>query len=118
VAAGGFDKPNGLAFSPDESVLYVADNGAPHHLLAFAVEGGRRLTDRRVLAELPPQHPDGVKVDRDGRAYVSAPDAVRVYSPDGDRLEQLAVPGAVNFAFGGEMLFITADTAIWAAVLA
>jgi gluconolactonase len=118
VVAGGFDKPNGLAFSPDESVLYVGDNGAPRRLLAFEVDGGRRLGNRRVVAELPPGHPDGIKVDRDGRVHVSAPDAVRVYSPDGDLLDELAVPGAVNFAFGGDVLFITADSAIWAAVAA
>jgi gluconolactonase len=118
VAAEGLDKPNGLAFSPDESVLYVGDNGAPHHLLAFEVVDGRRLGNRRVVAELPPEHPDGIKVDRDGHVYVSAPDAVRIYSPDGDLLDELAVPGAVNFAFGGDVLFITADTSIWAAVMA
>jgi gluconolactonase len=118
VVAGGFDKPNGLAFSPDESVLYVGDNGAPHRLLAFEVVSRRSLGNRRVVAELPPEHPDGIEVDRDGRVYVSAPDAVRVYSPDGDLLDQLVVPGAVNFAFGSDVLFITADSAIWAAVAA
>jgi gluconolactonase len=116
VAADGFDKPNGLAFSPDESVLYVGDNGAPHALIAFEVHAGRRLGERRAIAQLPPGHPDGIKVDGDGRVYVSAPDGVRIYSPGGDLLNELVVPGAVNFAFGGELLFITADTAIWAAV--
>jgi gluconolactonase len=118
VAADGFDKPNGLAFSPNESVLYVGDNGAPHHLLAFAVHDGRRLGERRVVAELPPEHPDGIKVDGDGHVYVSARDAVRVYSPAGELLNELVVPGAVNFTFAGNVLFITADTAIWAAVIA
>jgi gluconolactonase len=50
VVARGFDKPNGLAFSPDEEVLYVADNGAPHHLLAFDASGDR-LRRRRVEHE-------------------------------------------------------------------
>jgi gluconolactonase len=118
VAADGFDKPNGLAFSPEESTLYVGDNGAPHQLLAFAVHDGRRLGERRVVAELPAEHPDGIKVDGDGRVYVSARDAVRVYSPAGELLNELVVPGAVNFTFGGNVLFITADTAIWAAVIA
>jgi gluconolactonase len=118
VAADGFDKPNGLAFAPDESVLYVGDNGAPHQLLAFDVYDGRRLGERRVVAELPPEHPDGLKVDEEGRVYVSARDAVRVYSPAGELLNELVVPGAVNFAFGGNVLYITADTAIWAAVIA
>jgi gluconolactonase len=99
-------------------VLYVGDNGAPHELLAFDVHDGRRLGARRKVAELPPEHPDGIEVDGDGRIYVSAPDAVRVYSPAGELLDELAVPGAVNFTFAGDVLFIIADTAIWAAVMA
>jgi gluconolactonase len=120
VAADGFDKPNGLAFSPDESVLYVGDNGAQRALLAFDVRDGRRLGEPRTIAELPPEHPDGIEVDRQGRVYVSAPDAVRIYASTGELLDELVVPGAVNFTFGGRdgnVLFITADAAIWAAVL-
>ena len=118
-AADGFDKPNGLAFSPDESVLYVGDNGAPRELLAFDVGEGNVLGGRRTLARLPAGHPDGIKVDRHGRIYASAPDGVRVYSPEGRALDTIPVPGAVNFTFGGpagDVLFVTADTAIWAAV--
>ena len=121
MAADGFDKPNGLAFSPDESVLYVGDNGEPHALLAFEVHDGRELADRRVIAELPPEHPDGIKVDGKGRVYASAPDGIRVYSPHGELVSELVVPGAVNFTFGGHdgnLLFITADTMIWVATLA
>jgi gluconolactonase len=120
TALQGLDKPNGLAFSPDERTLYVADNGAPHRLLAFDVAGGHRLVRRRVVAEFPPGHPDGVKVDRAGRIYASTPSGVRVLAPDGTPLGEIDLPGAVNFAFGGArrtVLFITTDTAIWAAVL-
>src|SRR5437868_4798627 len=60
VFADGFDKPNGLAFSPDEHVLYVADNGAPHHLLAFDGGGGGGGDPRLVFVGTP-DHPDGVK---------------------------------------------------------
>ena len=120
VAADGFDKPNGLAFSPDERVLYVGDNGAPKELLAFDVEDGFRLTGRRVLATSAGDHPDGIKVDMAGHIYVSAPGGVEVLAPTGERVGAIELPGAVIFAFGGRdrnVLFITADTAIWAAVL-
>jgi gluconolactonase len=116
----GLDKPNGLAFSPDETTLYFGDNGAPHRLLAYDVLDGRRLARRRVIAEFPPEHPDGIKVDRYGRIYASTPCGVRVLDPSGEQLGELHVPGAVNFTFGGRggnVLFITADTAIWAVTL-
>ena len=122
VAATGFDKPNGLAFSPDESVLYVADNGAPHHLLAFDVAPDASLHGRRVLAVGTPEHPDGLKVDAEGRIYASASTGLHVLAPDGALIGEIVLPGAVNFTFGSwnggsSALFVTADTAIWAAVL-
>jgi gluconolactonase len=131
VVADGFDKPNGLAFSPDESVLYVGDSGAihgpdeysvqrPHHVLAFDVREGRHLTNQRLLAVIAPGFPDGIKVDRAGRVYVSSFSGVQVFSPAGDPLGEIRLPGAVNFTFGGangNLLFITADDAIWVAVL-
>ena len=120
AVAAGFDKPNGLAFSPDEDVLYVADNGAPRQLLAFAVEGDR-LGDRRVVHRSSPQHPDGVKVDSAGRIYATCAGGIDVHDPRGARVGFIALPGAVNFCFGGperDVLFITTDTAVWAAVLA
>lgn len=130
VVADSLDKPNGLAFSPDESVLYVGDSGAvrgagdydparPRRVLAFAVVGDR-LADERVLADPIPGFPDGLKVDADGRVYVSSADGVLVYDPDGAPLGEIELPGAVNFTFGGragDVLFITRDDAVWAAHL-
>lgn len=130
VVADGFDKPNGLAFSPDGSVLYVTDSGAnqeagsyyvdrPHHIVAFDV-AGRHLTGQRLFAVTTPGFPDGIKVDTAGRVFASAFSGVQVFNPDGDLLGEIRVPGAVNFTFGGpdrNVLFITADSAIWAAVL-
>jgi len=121
VASRLFDKPNGLAFAPDERVLYVADNGWPHHILAFDVtsEGHMGSRVRRIAAGMP-GHPDGLKVDVEGRLYASAPGGVRVLTPGGELVGEISVPGAVNFTFGGrrrDVLFITTDTAIWAAVL-
>jgi gluconolactonase len=131
VVADGFDKPNGLAFSPDESVLYVTDSGAnqepgsyhparPHHILAFDVRDGRRLAGERLFAVTTPGFPDGVKVDDAGRVYASAFSGVQVFNRAGDLIGELHLPGAVNFTFGGpagNVLFITTDTAVWAAVL-
>jgi gluconolactonase len=131
VVADSFDKPNGLAFSPDGSVLYVGDSGAnqeqgsfyparPHHIVAFDVTGGGRLVNPRLFAVTAPGFPDGIKVDSDGRVYASSFAGVEVFSPEGELVGEISLPGAVNFAFGGSdrnILFITADTAIWAAVL-
>jgi gluconolactonase len=120
VAVSEFDKPNGLAFSLDENVLYVSDNGEPHHLLAFDVEEDGSLTGRRRLAVGTPEHPDGLAVDTQDRIYTSASTGIRVLAPGGDLLGEIALPGAVNFTFGGaggNTLFITTDTAVWAAVL-
>jgi gluconolactonase len=131
MVEGSFDKPNGLALSPDESVLYIGDSGSnhepgtfepsrPHHIRAFEVVGGARLENGRLFATIEPGFPDGIKVDSDGRVYASSFSGVQVFSPVGELLGEIALPGAVNFAFGGadgNVLFITADTAIWAAVL-
>jgi gluconolactonase len=120
LVGDSFDKPNGLAFSPDEQILYVADNGTPHHLMAFDVDDGARLTKGRVLAVGTPDHPDGVKVDCEGRIYVSALTGVQIFDPSGALVGEIPVPGAVNFTFGGpdcNVLYITTDSAVWAAVL-
>jgi gluconolactonase len=131
VVSDNFDKPNGLAFSPDESVLYIGDSGAnhepdtyepsrPHHIRACDVTADGRLTDGRLFAVITPGFPDGIKVDSRGRVYASAFSGVQVFSPDGHLLGEIRVPGAVNFTFGGphrNVLFITTDTAVWAAVL-
>jgi gluconolactonase len=132
MVADDLDKPNGLAFSPDGTVLYVADSGAnqepgsydparPHHVVAYEVLDGRRLGGRRLLAVVTPGFPDGLKVDAAGRVYVSSASGVQVYQPDGHLIGEISVPATVNFTFGGALgnvLFITADTAIWAAELA
>ncbi|HXH95602.1 MAG TPA: SMP-30/gluconolactonase/LRE family protein [Gaiellaceae bacterium] len=128
VVDDSFDKPNGLAFSPDESILYVGDSGAnqergsfypgrPHHIRAFDVVDGRRLENGRLFATITPGFPDGIKVDAEGRVYSSSFSGVQIFSPDAELLGEIALPGAVNFAFGDSTLFITTDTAIWAAEL-
>src|SRR5262249_52385607 len=121
AVATAFDKPNGLAFSPDERILYVADNGAPHHVLAFDV-GPDGVLSRKgtVVAVDKPEHPDGLKVDTAGRLYGSTPNGIPVFAPTGDLRGDSTPPGAANFAFGAPRrtaLSTTADTAIWAADL-
>ena len=131
MADDSFDKPNGVAFSPDGSVLYVTDSGAnhepgsfepsrPHRVVALDVDTAGAVRGRRVLADISPGFPDGITTDEEGRVYVSSFSGVQVFTPDGHRLGQIDLPGAVNFTFGGaagDVLFITTDTAVWAAVL-
>ena len=118
--ADSFDKPNGICFSPGERTLYVADNGEPHHLKAFDVVDGERLAGERVIHVSSPEHPDGLKADSAGRLYATCAGGVEVLAPDGAPIGEIEVPGAVNFCFGGadrDVLFITADMAIYAAHL-
>ncbi|MEW6471447.1 MAG: SMP-30/gluconolactonase/LRE family protein [Actinomycetota bacterium] len=131
VVADTFDKPNGLVFSPDESVLYVTDSGAnqerdsfhvarPHHIVAFDVTDDGHLRNARLFAVTIPGFPDGIKVDGEGRVYASSSRGVQVFNPLGDLIGEIHLPGTVNFTFGGpgrNVLFITTDTAVWAAVL-
>jgi gluconolactonase len=118
IAANGFEMPNGLAFAPDESVLYVADSGnPPTHIRAFDVVGGRRLTNDRVFAEVSPGVPDGFRVDEDGRIFTSAADGIQVFSSSGELLGKVLCPESPsNCTFGGvdgRTLFVTARTSVY-----
>lgn len=119
------DEPNGLAFSPDERLLYVSDTSAAlrpqgqghHHILVFDVIKGERLANRRVFAEIEPGLPDGFRVDQQGWIYTSSEDSVQVYHPEGTLLGKLWIPEKVgNLTFGGpggNQLFITASTSLY-----
>jgi gluconolactonase len=123
AVADQLDKPNGLAFSPDESVLYVSDTGASHdpdgnhHILAFDVLDGRDLANPRVFYVVPGGIADGFRVDVHGNVWTSAHDGIHVVAPDGRRLGRLPVPEVVaNCVFGGprgDRLFITATTSLY-----
>ena len=115
AVADGFEKPNGLAFSPDERVLYVGDSEACV-VKAFDVAGGR-LANERLFAEIADGYPDGLKVDRDGNVYTTAAAGIQVFRPDGSPLREIPLAGAVNFCFGGPGLLVTADDAIWSVTL-
>lgn len=119
--------PNGLAFSPDESTLYVSDTstarlkdqggGGQHNILAFDVVGGTALTNPRVFAEIAPGVPDGFRITSRGWILTSAADGIHVYDPDGIRLGRIPVPEVVsNCCFGGpngRTLYITATSSLY-----
>ena len=114
--------PNGLAFSPDESLLYVADTagpglGVPLRIAVYPVDGGG-CGDGRTFVELEDNAAsDGFRVDVEGRVWTSAGSAVRVYAPDGELLTAVDVPERVsNLCFGGADggdLYITATSSLY-----
>jgi gluconolactonase len=125
IATDFLEEPNGLAFSPDESVLYVSDTsaalrqdgGGHHHIVAFDVLAGRTLTRPRVFAVIQPGLADGFRIDTQGWLWTSSQDSVQVYHPDGTRLARIPVPEKVgNLTFGGwggDELFICATTSLY-----
>ena len=126
IVADDFSMPNGLAFSPDESQLYVADSGfltdeaAPHHVRVFEVAGAK-LGDSQVFADITPGIPDGLRVDVEGNVWISAADGVKCFTRDGDLIGKIRTPEVVaNLTFGGarnNRLFITATTSVLAVFL-
>lgn len=121
--ATGFVQPNGLAFSPDEGLLYVAESGRSHDpevpavLRVFEVGNGG-LGRGRDFARIDAGIPDGLRVDAQGHVWCSAGDGVQVFHPDGTLLGKVLVPeGVANLCFGGprgNRLFITATTSLYA----
>ena len=117
-----FDKPNGITFSPDESILYIGDTGRthgefrPHQLMAFDVKGDH-LENPRLFAEVNPYVPDGFRSDVDGNIWVAVGDGVQVFSPTGDLMGKIHTPEvAANLSFGmpdNQTLFIGATSSIW-----
>jgi gluconolactonase len=118
IVGDDFDRPNGLCFSPDESILYVADSGEPRHIRAFDVVDGERISNGRIFAVVRPGMPDGFRVDTRGNLFTSAWDGIQAYSPDGELLGKVLVPEerTANCAFGGpdkSRLFIAADRSLY-----
>lgn len=124
VATDDMAKPNGIAFSPDERRLYVADTGASHdpdgprHIRAFDVGDDNRLTGSTVLATCDAGLFDGFRCDTEGRIWTSAADGVHCYAPDGTLLGKILVPEVVaNLCFGGfkrNRLYICGTTSLYA----
>lgn len=123
VATDELGKPNGLAFSPDEKTLYVADSSVTHdpqgahEIAAFDVSPQGKLSPRRTFAVIDPGVPDGFRVDVDGNIWTSAADGVHCITPDGELIGKILVPETVtNLAFGGpkrNRLFITAAASLY-----
>ena len=113
--------PNGLAFSPDERTLYVANTRSSKYMHAIEVDAAGTMTRRRIFADMNAGAergiPDGLKVDSLGRVYCTGPGGIWVFSPEGDRLGTIRFPEqAVNFAFGGadlRTLFCCAHTSVY-----
>jgi len=127
IAADDFVRPNGLAFSPDERILYVADTGATHvedgprHIRRFRVADDGRLDGGEVFAVCTAGLFDGFRLDMNGRIWTSAGDGVHCYDPDGTLIGKVRVPETVaNVAFGGpkrNRLYICATTSLYAIYL-
>jgi gluconolactonase len=94
--------PNGIAFSPDEKILYVTNAPAKRQIFAYDVQPDGSVKNRRVFADLSAEKglggPDGLKVDRKGNVYSAATGGLWIFSPDGKRLGKVAAPEGVRFA--------------------
>lgn len=125
AVATDFVKPNGLAFSPDETLLYIADTGATHvkngprHIRVADVSAdGRSLGSARLFATCPVGLFDGFRLDTAGNVWTSTGEGVHIYAPDGVLIGRIKVPEVVaNLCFGGpkrNRLYICATSSIYA----
>jgi len=119
-----FVMPNGLAFSPDESLLYIVDTGSthikggPNHVRRFQVGRGDELSGGEVIATNAAEKFDGFRLDSEGRLWMGAEDGIHCYLADGTMIGKLLLPErASNLTFGGkdrDLLLITGTTSIYA----
>jgi gluconolactonase len=126
VVAEGVLGPNGLCFSPDETVLYVVESrGVPNRkILVYDVQAGGRLTGKRVVIDCGPGAADGMRCDADGNLWcgwgMGSPDldGVMVFAPDGRPIGRIALPErCANLCFGGlkrNRLFMAASQSLYA----
>jgi gluconolactonase len=120
-------KPNGLAFSPDESSLYIVDSGGSHvpngpaHIRKHSVHEDGTLSGGEIFAECTHRRFDGFRFDQDGRIWTSAGDGVHCLAPDGTLIGKIKIPELVsNVCFGGaklNRLFICGTTSLYSAYL-
>ncbi len=124
VVAEGINQPNGLMFSPDESLLYVVESrSTPRKILACDVIDGRTLANRRTLIEAGPGTPDGFRCDIDGNLWCgwgmgsAGLDGVHVFNPQGKLIGRIDLPErCANLCFGGihrNRLFMAASTSVY-----
>ncbi|MEL6564374.1 MAG: SMP-30/gluconolactonase/LRE family protein [Pseudomonadota bacterium] len=127
IAADDYLKPNGLAFSPDESLLYIADTGATHteggpkHIRRHSVAPGGTLSGGEVFADCTAGLFDGFRCDTDGRIWTSAADGVHCLDTSGTLIGKVHIPEMVaNVCFGGpklNRLFICGTTSLYSIYL-
>ncbi|MGH6670924.1 MAG: SMP-30/gluconolactonase/LRE family protein [Xanthobacteraceae bacterium] len=128
IVADDFDGPNGLAFSPDERLLYIAETGDQtqerprQYIRVFEIKpDGRTLSGGDIFHKIEPGYCDGMRVDEYGNIWSSAADGVHCISPDGELLGRIFVPHAVaNLTFGGaakNRLFIGGSTTLYSIFL-
>ena len=116
-----FEYPNGLAFSPDERRLYVANTRWAQYIHVLELDDAGAMRRRRIFADMSSDEtdgvPDGMKVDVEGRVYCTGPGGTWVFGPDGARLGIIRTPEVpANLAFGGRdlrTLFFTARTSVY-----
>ena len=125
VATGDINRPNGLAFSPDESKLYVVEAGVlPRVIHVYdVVDGGTRLSNKRKFLDAGPGTPDGYRCDVDGNLWCGwgmgqeGLDGVSIFNPDGKLIGRIDLPErCANLCFGGthrNRLFMAASTSVY-----
>jgi gluconolactonase len=116
------EEPNGLAFSPDEAILYVADTSVlfkatgNHHIRAYDMQDGRAKNGRTLIV-IKEGVIDGFRVDKDGNLWCSSEIGVQIFTPEGVHIGTIPTPEKVgNLAFGGDDgsdLFIAANTSLY-----
>lgn len=129
VVISDLKMPNGIAFSPDEKILYVIDSGAiqaprtyyphyPHAIYAWDVLEGKALSNKRLFATISPGFPDGMRLDSNGNVYVGALDGIHVLNSSGKLIGKILMPKeTANLTFGGKdnnILFICSSDSLWA----
>ena len=127
IAAGDFDGPNGVVFSPDESRLYVCETGdmtkenPKQYIRAFDVDDKGKLHGGKIFHKVEPGFADGITMDEDGNIWSSAADGVHCIDPEGRLLGKILVPYLVsNLTFGGywkNRLFIGGSHTLYAIFL-
>lgn len=126
--ATDFDKPNGIAFSPDEKFLYIADTGVSHnpkgpkHIRRLELRAdGKAISKSNVFADCTAGLFDGFRFDTDGRLWTSAADGVHCFDPDGTLIGKIKIPELVsNVCFGSaklNRLFICGTTSLYSVFL-